>query len=279
MIHPIYTCLWFDGQAKEASEFYGSIFDNSKIISDTGMVVNFELEGQKFMGLNGGPNFKFNPSISFYVMCDSVDEVNEKWAKLIDGGKALMEIGTYPWSERYGWLEDKYGVSWQFNLQSNGDVGKKILPSLLFTQTQLGNAKRAIDFYTSIIENSRIIQEAPYPEGGDFEGMLMYSSSILNGFPIVAMDGPADHRFVFNEAVSFVVECDTQEEIDYLWSTLTAEGGQESMCGWLKDRFGVSWQIVPSMLGKLMGDPEKGQRVIQAFLQMKKFEIQKLLDV
>ncbi|MCU0327285.1 MAG: VOC family protein [Spirosomaceae bacterium] len=252
MIHPIYTCLWFDGQAKEAAKFYVSIFGNSRITSDTGMIVNFELEGQKFMGLNGGPNFKFNPSISFYVMCDSVDEVNEKWAKLIDGGSALMEIGTYPWSERYGWLEDKYGVSWQFNLQSNGDVGKKILPSLLFTQTQLGNA----------------------PPGSDFEGMLMYSSSILNGFPIVAMDGPADHRFVFNEAVSFVVECDTQEEIDYLWITLTADGGQESMCGWLKDRFGVSWKIVPSMLGKLMGDPEKGQRVIQAFLQMKKFEIQ-----
>jgi predicted 3-demethylubiquinone-9 3-methyltransferase (glyoxalase superfamily) len=279
MIHPIYTCLWFDGQAKEAAKFYVSIFGNSRITSDTGMIVNFELEGQKFMGLNGGPNFKFNPSISFYVMCDSVDEVNEKWAKLIDGGSALMEIGTYPWSERYGWLEDKYGVSWQFNLQSNGDVGKKILPSLLFTQTQLGNAKRAIDFYTSIIENSRITQEAPYPPGSDFEGMLMYSSSILNGFPIVAMDGPADHRFVFNEAVSFVVECDTQGEIDFLWNTFTADGGQESMCGWLKDRFGVSWQIVPSMLGKLMSDPEKGQRVIQAFMQMKKFEIQKLLDV
>lgn len=278
MIHPIYTCLWFDGQAREAAEFYGSIFDNSKIISDTGMVVNFELEGQKFMGLNGGPKFKFNPSISFYVMCDSVDEVNEKWAKLIDGGSALMEIGTYPWSERYGWLEDKYGVSWQFNFQADGAVGKKILPSFLFTQTQLGNAKKAIDFYTSIFENSRIIQEAPYPQGGDFEGMLMYSSSILNGFPIVAMDGPADHRFVFNEAVSFVVECDTQEEIDFLWNTFTTDGGQESMCGWLKDKFGVSWQIIPSMLGKLMSDPEKGQRVIQAFLQMKKFEIQKLLD-
>lgn len=278
MIHPIYTCLWFDGQSREAAEFYGSIFDNSKIISDTGMVVNFELEGQKFMGLNGGPNFKFNPSISFYVMCDSADEVNEKWSKLIDGGNALMEIGTYTWSERYGWLEDKYGVSWQFNLQSNGAVGKKILPSFLFTQAQLGNAKKAIDFYTSIFENSQIIQEAPYPQGGDFEGMLMYSSSMLNGFPIVAMDGPADHRFIFNEAVSFVVECDTQEEIDFLWNTFTTDGGQESMCGWLKDKFGVSWQIIPSMLGKLMSDPEKGQRVIQAFLQMKKFEIQTLLE-
>lgn len=278
MIHPIYTCLWFDGQARDAAEFYGSIFDDSKITSDNGMVVNFELAGQKFMGLNGGPHFKFNPSISFYVMCDSAAEVNEKWAKLIDGGNALMEVGAYPWSERYGWLQDKFGISWQFNYQTSGTVGKKIVPSLLFTQDQLGNAKKAIDFYTKTFENSSIIEEAPYPQGGDFEGMLMYSSSTLNGFPIVAMDGPADHRFVFNEAVSFVVECDTQDVIDYLWNTFTADGGQESMCGWLKDKFGISWQIIPSMLGKLMSDPEKGQRVIQAFLQMKKFEIQKLLD-
>ncbi|MFN3849153.1 MAG: VOC family protein [Spirosomataceae bacterium] len=278
MIHPIYTCLWFDGQARDAAEFYGSIFDNSKITSDNGMVVNFELAGQKFMGLNGGPHFKFNPSISFYVMCDSAAEVNEKWAKLIDGGNALMEVGAYPWSERYGWLQDKFGFSWQFNYQTSGTVGKKIVPSLLFTQDQLGNAKKAIDFYTKTFENSSIIEEAPYPQGGDFEGMLMYSSSTLSGFPIVAMDGLADHRFVFNEAVSLVVECDTQEEIDFLWNTFTADGGQESMCGWLKDKFGISWQIVPSILGKLMSEPEKGQRVVQAFMQMKKFEIQKLLD-
>lgn len=278
MIHPIYTCLWFDGQARDAAEFYGSIFDDSKITSDNGMVVNFELAGQKFMGLNGGPHFKFNPSISFYVMCNSAAEVNEKWAKLIDGGNALMEVGAYPWSERYGWLQDKFGFSWQFNYQTSGTVGKKIVPSLLFTQDQLGNAKKAIDFYTKTFENSSIIEEAPYPQGGDFEGMLMYSSSTLSGFPIVAMDGPADHRFVFNEAVSLVVECDTQEEIDFLWNTFTADGGQESMCGWLKDKFGISWQIVPSILGKIMSEPEKGQRVVQAFMQMKKFEIQKLLD-
>jgi predicted 3-demethylubiquinone-9 3-methyltransferase (glyoxalase superfamily) len=137
MTNPIYPCLWFDGQAKAAAEFYCSVFKNSKITADTPMVVTFELNGRKFMGLNGGPKYNFT------------------------------------------------------------------------------------------------------------------------------------------EAVSFVLECETQEEIDYHWNKLT-EGGEESMCGWLKDKFGVSWQIVPTILAKLMSDPEKAPRVIQAFLQMRKFDIEKL---
>jgi len=139
MKNTIYPSLWFDGQARDAAQFYCSVFPNSKILSDTPMVVTFELNGKKFMGLNGGPKFKFT------------------------------------------------------------------------------------------------------------------------------------------EAVSFVVECENQEEIDYYWNKLT-EGGEESMCGWLKDKFGLSWQVVPSILGRLMSDPGKGPRVVQAFLQMKKFEIDKLLN-
>lgn len=134
MTKQIYSCLWFDGQAKEAADFYCSIFKDSKITAENPIVVTFEINGTKFMALNGGPQFKFD------------------------------------------------------------------------------------------------------------------------------------------EAVSFVVDCETQEEIDYYWDKLT-EGGVESMCGWLKDKFGVSWQIVPSILGKLMSDPEKGGRVIQAFMKMKKFDI------
>lgn len=139
MNNEIALCLWFDGQAKEAAEFYCSIFSNSKITSENPMMVTFELNGRKMMGLNGGPQFKFN------------------------------------------------------------------------------------------------------------------------------------------EAASLFVSCENQEEIDFYWNKLT-EGGEESMCGWLKDKFGLSWQIVPSILGKLMSDPEKGQRVMQAFLQMKKFNIQTLLN-
>jgi len=138
MKNPIHPCLWFNSNAFEAAEFYCSIFTNSKITNNTPMVVNFELNGQQFMGLNGGPHF------------------------------------------------------------------------------------------------------------------------------------------TFNEAVSFVVECDTQEEIDYFWNKLTV-GGSESMCGWLKDKYGVSWQIVPRILGQLMADANRSQRVVQAFMKMKKFDIDTLL--
>jgi len=137
MIKPIYPCLWFNREAKEAAEFYCSIFKNARIIADTPMVVTFEINGTKFMGLNGGPHFKFN------------------------------------------------------------------------------------------------------------------------------------------EAVSFVVDCDTQEEIDFYWTQLTA-GGAESQCGWLKDKYGVSWQIVPTILAQLVSDPARSERVIAAFMQMKKFDIEKL---
>lgn len=140
MNSPIHPCLWFDNQAKEAAEFYCSVFKNSLITRDTPLVVNFELNGRKFMGLNGGPQFSFN------------------------------------------------------------------------------------------------------------------------------------------EAVSFVIECADQEEIDYYWDKLT-EGGEESMCGWLKDKYGLSWQVVPAILGELMQDPERGERVMAAFLKMRKFDIDTLLKV
>ncbi|MGF1636683.1 MAG: VOC family protein [Cyclobacteriaceae bacterium] len=141
MTNEIFPCLWFDGQAQEAAKFYCSIFEDSEITADNQMVVNFVLNGQKFMGLNGGPNFKFN------------------------------------------------------------------------------------------------------------------------------------------EAVSFVVNCETQEEIDHYWYSLIADGGKEGNCGWLKDKFGVSWQVVPTALPRLLSDPEKAQKVTETFLKMKKFDIETLENV
>jgi len=138
MSNQIYPCLWFNGQAQSAAVFYCGVFKNSKITADNQMVVTFELNGKKFMGLNAGP------------------------------------------------------------------------------------------------------------------------------------------QFIFNEAISFVVDCDTQEEIDYYWEKLTADGGSEGQCGWLKDQFGISWQIVPTILPKLLSDPSKAQKVIQVYMQMKKFDIEKL---
>jgi len=277
MTNQIYPCLWFDGQAKAAAEFYCSIIGNSKIMNDTPLVVTFELNGNLIMGLNGGPMFKINPSISLFVTSKSISETNEIWNQLIVGGQALMPIDKYPWSERYGWLQDKFGVTWQISVADGEEAQLKITPSMLFTGTQFGKAEEAIHFYSSVFEPSSVEALYHYPAEDNNSGKVMYSEFKLNGYHLIVMDGPGVHDFSFNEAFSFVVSCETQEEIDYYWEKLT-DGGEESKCGWLKDKFGISWQIVPSVLSKLMTDPEKSHRVIQAFMKMKKFDIDTLLN-
>ena len=276
MTNQIRPCLWFDGKAKEAAELYCSVIKNSKITTDTPMVVMFELNGKKIMGLNGGPMFKINPSISLFILADTIDETNEIWNKLEkESMKILMPIDKYPWSERYGWLQDKFGMTWQIMVSDSGDAGLKITPSMLFTGKQFGRAEEAVKFYSSVFDNSSTDVMLLYPEGDANAGKVMFSEFKLDKYPIIAMDGPGEHDYSFNEGVSFVVNCDTQEEIDHYWNKLT-EGGEESMCGWLRDKFGVSWQIVPAMIGKLMADPEKGKRVMQEILKMKKLDIKTL---
>ncbi len=274
-IHP---CLWFDGNAKEAAVFYCSLFNKASITVDTPMVVNFELNGKKFMGLNGGPMFKINPSISVFVHCTSIAETNELWNKLIEGGKTLMPIDKYPWSERYGWVQDRYGLTWQVSITTGENTLLRITPSLLFTSNQFGRAEEAINLYSSLFDNSATAMLAHYPAGDANAGKVMYSEFNLNQNDFIAMDGPGTHEYTFNEGVSLVVECETQEEIDFYWNKLTEDGGQESRCGWLKDKFGVSWQIIPATIGKLMSDPEKGQRVMQAVMQMKKLDIAAMMN-
>ena len=269
MQNEIYPCLWFDGNAKQAAEFYCSIFPDSKITTDTPMVINWELWGKKFMGLNGGPMFKINPSISIFVNCKTVEQTDEIYNGLAAGGEPLMAIGKYDWSERYGWIKDKYGLTWQVMLSTE----EKISPALLFSGDKFGKAEEAINLYTGIFDNSSINVMQHYPEQTPFVGKVLFSESKLNNYNLIAMDGPGEHAFAFNEAVSFVVECRNQEEIDNYWTKLINDGGNESRCGWLKDRFGLSWQIIPANMGKLMTDPEKGQRAMAAMMKMVKNDI------
>ena len=274
MQHQLYPCLWFDGKAKEAADFYTSVFDHSKILSENPVVVMFELEDIRFMALNGGPMFKINPSISFFVYCKTEEEIDKMWKQLSDGGSVLMELNKYPWNDKYGWCQDKYGVNWQLMLHD--PAGQKIVPSFMFTQDQSGRAEEAINFYTSIFDNSKIEFISRYENGeGDVEGHVKHARFILNGQVFVAMESSGPHQFKFNEAVSIVVPCDDQEEIDYYWNKLT-EGGKESQCGWLKDKFGVSWQIVPARLGKLMSSPEKSKKVMEVVMRSIKFNIKEL---
>ena len=275
MNNNLHPCLWFDGNAKTAADFYCTLFPNSTITTDTPMVVNFELSGQKFMGLNGGANFKFNPAVSFMVTCEADEEINELWKKLCDGGMVMMALDKYDWSERYGFVQDKFGVAWQIIKAKYNDVNQKITPVFLFVGKNYGRAAAAVNFYTTIFPASAINGILLYQqnEGEHQAGKVKHSQFILDEKVFMAMDGYGNHEFDFNEAISFVVACKDQEEIDNYWNALTAGGGQESMCGWLKDQFGVSWQIIPAKLGQLMDSTEKAKRVMPVLMQMKKLNI------
>jgi predicted 3-demethylubiquinone-9 3-methyltransferase (glyoxalase superfamily) len=287
--------LWFDTNAEEAVNLYTSLFPDSEIEniqkypqgSDDPQMKNmegkvltavFNLAGLRFMALDGGQVFRKNPSVSFSVSCDSVEEVEKYWNAFSENGIIRMPLDTYPFSEKYGWCDDKFGTSWQISL---GESEQKIIPSLMFVQDVAGKAHEAIQMYTSLFPHSQIDLTVPYEPGeseNEKAGSLKYSQFTLAGQKFVAMDSGMDHKFTFSEGVSLFVDCQDQEEVDRLWNLLTAGGGEESMCGWLKDKYGLSWQIIPKQLGEMMSDsdPEKASRVMQAMLQMNKIDIAKL---
>lgn len=274
--------LWFDDRIEQALNLYTSVFPNSKILNlnrngDTVFTADFSLGGQRFAALNGGPRFSFNPSISFYVVCETEAEIDSIWQKLAEGGMVMMPLQQYPWAEKYGWLQDRYGLTWQLGLGKIEEVGQKITPSLLFVGEQCGRAEAALTLYSSIFKNAKTDGILRYGEGDPHSaaGTVQHAQFALDGQKFMVMDNGGEHQFQFNEAVSFVISCDTQEEIDYYWDALTADGGQPGQCAWLKDKFGVSWQVVPPVLSKYLSDPDpaKAGRVMQAMLQMGKIVV------
>ncbi|NTV24005.1 MAG: VOC family protein [Nanoarchaeota archaeon] len=285
----ISMCLWFDDNAEEAAKLYTSLFKDSKILKTdhygeasakasgrkkgSVMTVAFQLDGQKFLGLNGGPIFKFTPAISLFAYCKTEKDVDMLYKKLSTGGEVMMPLGKYPFSERYAFIKDMFGVSWQLMLSPEKP---HIAPSLLFVGKDLGKAEAAARFYTSVFRRSKIDHLLLYEDGEEGEkGTVKHSLFRLEGQEFIAMDGTGPHVFGFNESISFIVDCDTQEEIDYYWEKLT-EGGHEVECGWLTDKFGVSWQINPSILEKMQDDPVKSERMMKALLGMKKLDIAEL---
>lgn len=274
MTNQLYPCLWFDGNIVEATNFYCSLFSNSKIHAQNSIITKFEIEGTTLKLLNGGALFSVNPSVSFFVKCETKHEIDKLWNGFIEGGKVMMNLDKYPWSEYYGWIEDKYGVSWQLVHKTLSPGEQKIVPSMSFTNQVFGRAEEAMNWYTQIFKESKILFKDYYNEG-PFAGKLKFGSFQLNNEQYRVMDSPGNHAFEFNEGVSFVVECNNQEEVDYYWDQLS-EGGFEGQCGWLKDKFGVSWQIIPLALNKLMSDPITANKARSAFMKMKKFIIKDL---
>ncbi|WP_157505190.1 VOC family protein [Dyadobacter beijingensis] len=297
--------LWFDKEAVEAAEFYASVFPESRMTgkmrfedtpSGDGDLVLLEIWNQKFWAISAGPLFKFNPSISFMVNFDPLffgssdnpaqaarEKLDEVWNALADGGSVLMPIDKYPFSERYGWVADKYGVSWQLILTNpEGEPRPSIVPSFLFVGAQCGRAEEAINLYTSVFENSKIGNIHRYPEGPgpDKAGTVMYGDFRVDDSWFVAMDSAHEHKFEFNEAVSLLVNCEDQQEIDELTRQLSAEPESEQ-CGWIKDKFGVSWQLSPTVLEDMFvnGTQDQFSRVTKALMPMKKIDIATLEKV
>lgn len=284
--------IWFDNQAEEAAKFYTAVFNNSKIniVTRYGaegakvsgrqqgsvMAVAFQIAEQEFVALNGGPVFQITPAISFFVNCDTEKEIDLLWKDLSEGGTVFMELNKYPFSEKYGWIQDKFGVSWQLIIPGRK---QKIAPCLMFTGEQHKKAEEAIHFYMSIFKNSEIIRLERYQAGQGPEGALVHCKFTLDGQEFVAMDSHESMSYAFNQALSFVVNCETQEEIDHYWDKLS-EGGDEraQQCGWLQDKYGISWQIVPAFLGEMMqSDPVKAERAMGAVFQMKKIDIKTVM--
>jgi len=286
--------LWFDHQAEEAAHFYTSLFDHSSTgrVTRYGkegfeihgqpegrvMVVDFTLGGYHMIALNGGPLFTFTPAISFFVTCESAQEIDTLWQRLSDGGVALMALDRYPWSERYGWVQDRYGLSWQLTLGKGSEGGQKITPALMFVGAQNGRAEEAMQLYTSLIRNSAIVNIVRAPSG-PAAGTVQYATFTLHGEQFIAMDSDGPHQFTFNEAVSLLVQCESQDEIDFLWDRLSEGGDAKAQaCGWLKDKFGVSWQITPREVSEMLQDPDPTRvgRVMKSFLKMKKIDLDAL---
>lgn len=282
--------LWYDKEAKEAAQFYVSVFGGDSAVINVSTIrntpsgdcdiVSFRLRGYEFMAISAGPYFTFNPSISFHVRCRTKDDVDALFEKLSKDGTVLMPLDSYPFSERFAWVQDRYGLSWQLIYPREQPIAQPIVPAFLFVKDVAGKAEAAVQHWVSVLPDSKIDSVVRYGKDAapDKEGTVLQASFSLCGQEFAAMDSAhPGHAFSFNEAVSLIVKCDTQEEIDRYWKALSAVPEAEQ-CGWLKDQFGVSWQVTPVALDEMMktSDPKKLDRVTQAFLKMKKFDIAEL---
>jgi predicted 3-demethylubiquinone-9 3-methyltransferase (glyoxalase superfamily) len=286
----IVSCLWFDQNAADgvrlytealpdarhaATSYYPEAHDSpSGVAGGKELTVAFEAGGCSFTTLNGGPHFKPNPSVSFFLEVASAEDVNRIAGLLLAGGKALMALGSYPWSDRYGWVSDRFGFSWQVMVPRSPVERVAIAPCLMFSDDRHGRAEEAMRAYAEIFPESQVQSIVRYEAGEGPTDTVKHGRVTLAGKTFVAMDSHAPHGFAFNEAISFQVMCHDQTEVDRYYTALS-HGGAESRCGWLKDRFGLSWQIVPVDMPRWMtgGDRAARDRAFQAMMTMKKLDI------
>lgn len=288
LVQKITPSLWFPGNASEAVDFYVDIFPDAKRgntsyypteglldfqqpLAGKPITVDFEVGGFAFTTINAGNEFAFTQAISFMVNFDpSRDDaasahLDELWNALLDGGEVMMPLQEYPFSKRYGWIKDKFGLTWQLILTNpEGEERPFIVPSFLFGGPAQNRAEEAVNYYVSLFPDARLGTLAPYPEavGPAAQGSVMFADFQVGGDWFAAMDSGAPQEGSFNEALSFVIACEDQAEIDAYWEKLSHVPESEQ-CGWCKDQFGVSWQIIPRNLGELMSKPDAYPTLMQ----------------
>lgn len=272
----IIPSLWFEADAAEAMQFYVSVFPDSAIIRSTPLLHTASLSDVTFLALNGRPEtIRPNPAISFMVTCETEGEIDAIWAKLADGGQPYMALGSYPWSNYYGWVADRYGFTWQLYLGKLDDVGQqKIMPTLMYCGAQQGKCAPALDFYQTLFGDFKPQGLMRY-EAGEFGGQVQHAQFEANGFVLAAMDSGVAQDFTFNESVSLSLMCADQAEIDHYWDGMT-RAGEEIQCGWCRDPYGVYWQVSPKHITYLMTDSPNAQQAFKAMLKMKKIIISDL---
>jgi len=247
----ITPCLWCDGTALDAATFYTGLFPGSAIVeigryaegmplpAGTVMLVVFTVAGHAFQALNGGPQFRPTPSLSFFAHVDTPAEATRLFDALAEGGQVLMPLDAYPWSPRYAWVQDRFGVSWQIITGRRPESGATIVPCLMFAGAQHRQAEDALRHYAAIFPDAHVDALERYLPGEGPEDAVKHGRATLAGQDFVAMDSHIEHGFTFTEGVSLSVRCRDQAEVDHYWDAL-GSGGTPGPCGWLKDRFGVS---------------------------------------
>ncbi len=270
----MYPCIWCNHDARVMADFYVGTFPDSRVVDENQAVVVFTVNNQRIMLLNGGDMFNPTPTIALRYLTSEEAEIEDIYRKLRDGGKDLIPLNEYSFSKRYAWVEDRFGMTWQLYTSKKEDIIQKIVPTLMFVDKNNGKAEEAMNFYTSIFPDSNLKTIQRYTSDGQEEtpGNIEHGQFVLNNFLMMIKDSSYPHSFNFSEGISMVVECNTQEEIDTYWGLLTREGGEGGTCGWLKDKYGMNWQIVPATIDKLMRSP----KVQKAMMGMQKLDIQLL---
>ncbi|MEG3310331.1 VOC family protein [Streptococcus sp. SS-4456] len=289
-MQPIIPHLWYDTEAKEAVAFYVDLFggkiDWTYTITDTPSgdsdLIQFQLGDMTLAAISAGPYFKLNESMSLMVNVANKDEVTRLYQALSEGGRILMPLGEYPFSPYYVWLEDRFGLSWQLSYAPDLDKPYQFDICLLFSQDQVGLAQPMLDYYKDKLPQASVGQLSYYGEGEAAveAAKLNYAELLVAGQKMIVMDHGYGGEASFNEAFSLMVYVDSQDELNFYYDLLSAVPEAE-MCGWVKDQFGISWQIVPRILMEAYdtASPETVKAVNDAVLQMRRLDFDQIKEI